>query len=143
MLYRLVAANQLRSDVDELTLVSRGHMIVIVCFSFYLSIESCSSTDFLPRSVGVLSPTYTIRAFDASADGYVRGEGCGAVLLKRLADAERDGDVILGVIRGSAVGHNGKTRNIAAPSVEGQGRVIKDAMERAGVTAAQVDYVEA
>ncbi|KXS22005.1 thiolase-like protein [Gonapodya prolifera JEL478] len=93
--------------------------------------------------VGVLSPNYMIRAFDAAADGYVRGEGCGAVLLKRLADAERDGDVILGVIRGSAIGHNGKTRNIVAPSVEGQGRVINEAMERAGVTAAQVDYVEA
>ncbi|KXS17636.1 ketoacyl-synt-domain-containing protein [Gonapodya prolifera JEL478] len=94
-------------------------------------------------NLGVLSPDFCIKAFDAKGNGYMRGEGCGAVMLKRLSDAEKDGDNILCIIRGTGAGHNGLSRNIAAPSIEGQGRVIKDALERGKLTPDDVDYLEA
>jgi len=93
--------------------------------------------------LGVLSPDFGIKGFDASANGYSRGEGSGAVLLKRLSDAERVGDNILALIRGTGAGHNGLSRNIAAPSVPGQAKVIADALARAELTPAVVDYLEA
>lgn len=93
--------------------------------------------------LGVLSPEYVLRAFDADAKGYVRGEGVGFVLLKRLSEAEKDGDSIIAVIRGSAAKHNGWTRNIAAPSVEGQCQVVVDALKRAGLGPDDIDFVEA
>ncbi|KAJ3339335.1 alpha,alpha-trehalase nth1 [Gonapodya sp. JEL0774] len=133
-----------QSEPDKHTLVGVLTFGTSNRVAYCLGLQGPSMTlDTGCSSLGVLSPTYTTSAFCASANGYVRGEGCGAVLLKRLADAERDGDTIYGVIRGSSVGHNGKTRNIAAPSVEGQGRVMKDAMARGAVTAGMLDYVEA
>ncbi|KAF2173407.1 hypothetical protein M409DRAFT_61833 [Zasmidium cellare ATCC 36951] len=70
--------------------------------------------------MGVLSPTSTCHTFDASADGYGRGEGIGAIYLKRLNDAIRDGDPIRGIIRGTAANANGKTSGITQPSAKGQ-----------------------
>ena len=66
--------------------------------------------------LGVLSSDNRSRTFDAAADGYVRGEGCGMLVLKRLADAIRSGDSVLAVIRGSAVNHNGLSNGITAPN---------------------------
>ncbi|RKN71624.1 SDR family NAD(P)-dependent oxidoreductase [Streptomyces klenkii] len=83
------------------------------------------------------------RSFAADGDGMVPGEGVGAVLLKPLAAAERDGDRILGVILGSAVNHGGKTGGFAVPSPSAQGEVIAEALRRAGAEPAGVSYVEA
>ena len=83
------------------------------------------------------------KPFSADADGYGRGEGAGMVVLKRLADAERDGNRILGVIMGSAVNHNGQSNGIAAPSTSAQDTLIRQALAASGVEAADIDYVEA
>jgi acyl transferase domain-containing protein/NADPH:quinone reductase-like Zn-dependent oxidoreductase/SAM-dependent methyltransferase len=90
-----------------------------------------------------LSPDGRCKTFDASANGYVRGEGCGIVVLKRLSDALADGDRIRAVIRGSAVNQDGATSGITVPSKSAQAEVIRQALERAGVEPNQVDYVEA
>jgi acyl transferase domain-containing protein/acyl carrier protein len=83
------------------------------------------------------------KTFDAAADGYVRGEGCGVVVLKRLSDAVADGDTILGVVRGSAVNQSGPSGGLTVPSGAAQQRVIERALLQAGVAPHEVDYVEA
>ncbi|WP_433733997.1 type I polyketide synthase [Nocardia sp. CA-129566] len=93
--------------------------------------------------LGVLSPQGRSRTFDASADGYARGEGGGAVVLKPLADAVRDGDRIYCTILGSVTNNNGRTASMPASSADGQRRLLRRACERAGVDPASVDYVEA
>ena len=95
------------------------------------------------RSGGMLSPDGRCKTFDASADGFVRGEGCGVVVLKRLADAEADGDRIWGVIRGSAVNHDGASAGLTVPNGSAQERVIGEALSRAGLEPWEVDYLEA
>lgn len=83
------------------------------------------------------------RSFGAGGDGYVPGEGVGVVVLKRLDDALQDGDAILGVIRGSAIGHGGRTSGFTVPSPVGQSEVIADAFRAAQVDLARLGYVEA
>jgi amino acid adenylation domain-containing protein/thioester reductase-like protein len=83
------------------------------------------------------------KTFDARADGYVRGEGCGVVVLKRLSDALRDGDNILAVVRGSAVNHDGRSNGLTAPNGLSQQAVIRQALQNAGVAPAQLNYIEA
>src|SRR5436190_23563178 len=91
----------------------------------------------------MLSPEGRCKAFDASADGFVRGEGAGMVLLKRLSDAIADGDPIRGVILGTAVNQDGHTNGISLPSPEAQSRLVQDACADAGVDPAQIGFVEA
>ena len=93
--------------------------------------------------LGMLSPDGRCKTFDASADGAVRSEGCGMVVLKRLRDAEADGDRIWGVVRGTAVNQNGTTAGPTVPNGRAQQRVIRDALARARVAPGQVDYLEA
>ncbi|BDA68880.1 beta-ketoacyl synthase [Calothrix sp. PCC 7716] len=83
------------------------------------------------------------KTFDASADGYVRGEGCGVVVLKRLSDAQKDGDNILAVIKGSAVNQDGLSNGLTAPNGPSQQAVIRQALKNAGLTPDQISYVEA
>jgi acyl transferase domain-containing protein/SAM-dependent methyltransferase len=83
------------------------------------------------------------KVFDAAADGYVRSEGCGMVVLKRLNDAIADGDEVLAVIRGSAINHDGRSNGLTAPNGPSQVAVIESALARAGVRPAHVGYVEA
>ncbi len=92
---------------------------------------------------GMLSPNGRCATFDAAADGYVRGEGCGILVLKRLDEAEADGDRIWGVIKGSALNQDGASAGLTVPNGEAQELVIAEALRRAAVTAAQVDYLEA
>ena len=92
---------------------------------------------------GMLSPTGRCHAFDVAADGFVVGEGCVVVLLKRLPDALRDGDRILALIRGTAANQDGHTVNIATPSVTAQTAVYRAALATAGVDACSVGMVEA
>jgi acyl transferase domain-containing protein/thioesterase domain-containing protein/acyl carrier protein len=91
----------------------------------------------------MLSPQGKCRPFDASADGYVRGEGCGLVLLKRLADAERDGDTVLAVLRATSVNQDGRTSGISAPNSQSQMACIRAALKQAGLTPDDIGYVEA
>ena len=94
-------------------------------------------------SAGALAADGRSKSFDASADGYGRGEGCGMVVLKRLSDARRDGDRVLAVIRGSAVAPGRQTDGIMAPSREAQEHMLRHACWQAGVGPESVDYVEA
>lgn len=93
--------------------------------------------------MGMLSPTGQCMTFDASANGYVRGEGAGVVLLKPLEKAIADGDAIYGVVKGTAVNHCGETYTLTYPSSVAQANVIQEAHERADVPVNTVNYVEA
>ena len=93
--------------------------------------------------MGALSQSGACHTFDAKADGYVRGEGGGVVVLKRLRDAQRDGNRILAVVRGSAINHDGRSNGLTSPSGEAQRLVIGDALADAHVSARDVHYVEA
>jgi acyl transferase domain-containing protein/acyl carrier protein len=100
------------------------------------------STVFLCKS-RALSPLGRCKTFDESADGYVRGEGCGVVVLKRLPDAVADGDSILAVVRGSAVNHDGRSSGLTVPNGLAQEALLRRALENAGVQSSEVAYVEA
>ena len=93
--------------------------------------------------LGMLSASGRCRAFDAAADGFVRSEGCGMVVLKRLSEAEAAGDRIWGVIRGSAVNQNGASAGPTVPNGPAQERVIEEALGRGSIAPAEVDYLEA
>jgi acyl transferase domain-containing protein len=90
-----------------------------------------------------LSPDGRCKTFDASADGYGRGEGCGVVVLKRLSDALADGDRVLAVIRGTAVLHDGRSGGLTVPNGAAQQAVIRAALENARIAPHEVGYVEA
>jgi len=100
-------------------------------------------TTAILQGARMLSPEARCRTFDAGADGYVRAEGCGLVVLKPLARAEADGDRILAVIRGSAANHDGASGGFTVPSGAAQEAVIRSALADAGVAPAAVSYVEA
>ena len=91
----------------------------------------------------MLSPGGRCRTFDAAADGFVRGEGCGMVVLKRYSDAMADGDRVLAVIRGTAVNQDGRSNGLTAPNGPAQEAVIRTAMAEAGVEPDELGYVEA
>jgi len=93
--------------------------------------------------VRVMAPDGRCKTFDAAADGYVRGEGCGMVVLKRLSDAIADEDNILAVIRGAAVNHDGRSSGLTVPSGTAQQEVIREAITKGGICGADVGYVEA
>lgn len=122
------------------------------------SLQNGESTLALVGGVNlILSPELTItfsqarmmagdgrcKTFDHQADGYVRGEGCGVVVLKRLSDALRDQDNILSLIKGSALNQDGRSNGLTAPNGLAQQRVIQKALQKAGITADQLSYVEA
>src|SRR5205814_1384448 len=91
----------------------------------------------------MLSPDGSCKAFDASANGFVRGEGAGMVMLKKLSKAIEDGNPIHGVIIGAAMNSDGHTNGISLPSPEAQARVVRDACADAGITPSQIGFVEA
>ncbi len=92
---------------------------------------------------GVLAPDGRIKSFSSDADGYARSEGGGMVVLKRVADARRDGDEILAVIAGSAVNHDGRSNGMLAPNPDAQAEVLRKAYQDAGIDPRTVDYIEA
>ncbi|KAB2350986.1 type I polyketide synthase [Actinomadura rudentiformis] len=92
---------------------------------------------------GGTAPDGHCKAFDASADGMVRAEGCGAVVLKRLSDAVRDGDRVLAVVRGSGVNSDGRSNGLVAPNSDAQRALLRDVYAAAGIDTRDVDYIEA
>lgn len=91
---------------------------------------------------GFMSPTGHCHTFSDAADGFVRGEGCSVVVLRRLSNAIRDGDRILAIVRGSAVNHDGTSTTLSAPNGRAQAGLVRTALERSGVDADDVTFVE-
>ena len=91
---------------------------------------------------GMMAGDGRCKTFDADADGYVRGEGCGVVILKRLADARRDGDRILAVINGSAINQDGRSNGLTAPNGLSQQAVVRQALANADLAPSQISYLE-
>ncbi|MFL6246636.1 MAG: beta-ketoacyl synthase N-terminal-like domain-containing protein, partial [Thermoanaerobaculia bacterium] len=125
-----LAAQSLRSRESDLALAAGVNLILSPIFHI-------SST-----RLGTISPDGQCKTFDASADGYGRGEGCGVVLLKRLSDALAAGDRIHALLRGSAVNQDGRSNGLTAPNGLAQEKVIQRALANAGVLPADVDYIE-
>ncbi|MBT2457717.1 SDR family NAD(P)-dependent oxidoreductase, partial [Streptomyces sp. ISL-86] len=121
--------------------LQQGECALALAGGINLVLTPARHTSF--AKTGMLSPTGSCHPFDERADGYVRGEGGGTVLLKPLADAVRDGDHIYGVIKGSAVNHSGRTRTLTHPSDDAQAQVVADAIARADVSPETIGYVEA
>jgi len=94
-------------------------------------------------SMGLMAADGRCKAFDATGDGYVRAEGCGALVLKTLSRARQDGDRILALIRGSAVNQDGRSNGLTAPRRQAQERVITQALAQAHLSPQDIDYVEA
>ena len=126
-----MACQALRSRECDLAIAGGTHRILLPHGSIALSQAS------------LLAPDGRCKTFDARADGYVRGEGCGIVLLKRLSDAIADGDDIVAVVRGSAVNQDGRTSGLTVPNGPAQQEVIRRALRNAAVDADQIGYVEA
>jgi acyl transferase domain-containing protein/acyl-CoA synthetase (AMP-forming)/AMP-acid ligase II/acyl carrier protein len=93
--------------------------------------------------IGALARDGRCKAFDARADGFVRSEGAGMIVLKRLSHALASGDRVYALIAGSAINHDGRSNGLSAPSGPAQCAVIERALERAAITASELDYVEA
>ncbi len=126
-----LAVNALRNGEADLALAGGVNLVLT------------PDTSLMLMNAGLLAPDGQCKVFDASANGYVRGEGCGIVVLKPLGAARRDGDRVLGVIRGSAVNHDGRSSSFTAPNGAAQAGVIRDALSNAGVEAAAIDCIEA
>ena len=126
-----LACQQLRSHDGEMALVAGVNSMTAPNLYIYFS------------RLGALSPDGRCKTFDASANGYARGEGCGVLLLKRLSDAQRDGDRILALIRGTALNQDGSSSSFTAPNGIAQQQVIRKALDNASLSPQQVDYIEA
>lgn len=125
-----LACQSLQSGESELAVAAGVHL----CLSPEVAV-------FLSRT-RALSPDGCCKAFDASADGFGRGEGCGVVLLKKASLARRDGDPIICEIIGASVNHDGASGGLTVPSQLAQQRLMESALQRAGITAADVDFIE-
>lgn len=119
----------------------RGESDLALCGGVNL-ISAPMATNSLAQA-GMLSESGESAAFLDHVDGYVRGEGCGMVLVKRLSDALHDHDNIVAVISGTAINHDGRSNGLTAPSGVAQQQVIRKALESAKVELHQIDYLEA
>jgi amino acid adenylation domain-containing protein len=126
-----LAVNALRNKECRISLVAGVNLMLAP----EITINFCQGR--------MLSPDGRCKTFDANADGYARGEGCGVLVLKRLSDARADGDRVLAVIRGSAVNQDGRSSGLTAPNGRAQKAVIEKALANAGLEPDQVSYVEA
>lgn len=126
-----LACQSLRNKECDLALVG-GVNLTLVPFT---TINFCKAR--------MMAPDGRCKTFDAAADGYVRGEGCGAIVIKRLSQAQKDRDKILAVIQGSAVNQDGASGGLTAPNGPSQEAVILEAIHNAGLQPQDIDYVEA
>ena len=125
-----LAIQSLRLGESDAALVAGVNLVLTPHFSIAAS------------RMHMLAPDGRCKAFDHRADGFVRSEGCGAVVLKRLTDAQADGDRIIAVIRGSATNQDGRTNGITAPNGRAQRAVVERALKDASVSPLDVGYVE-
>ncbi|RQH48212.1 SDR family NAD(P)-dependent oxidoreductase [Okeania hirsuta] len=126
-----LACQSIRNGECELALASGVNLLLSPELSISFS------------QAGMLSPDGRCKTFDASANGYVRSEGCGVVVLKSLKQAIEDRDPILAVVRGTAINQDGASNGMTAPNQSAQEAVIQKALSIAGISANQVSYVEA
>ncbi|MEO1616255.1 MAG: SDR family NAD(P)-dependent oxidoreductase [Planctomycetota bacterium] len=126
-----LACRSLQDPANEMALA--GGVNALLLPDFYVAFSQ----------LGVLSPDGRCKTFDAAANGYVRSEGAGMILMKRLGDAVRDGDRIYAVIRGSATNQDGRTEGMTVPSQAAQQTLMKSAIRNAGIQPTDVNYVEA
>lgn len=126
-----LACQSLRSGESDLALVGGVNLILTPLAHIAFT------------KLQAISPHGIVRTFDADASGYVRAEGCGMVVVKRLSDALRDGDPIMALVRGTAVNQDGRSNGFTAPSGLAQQKVIRQALANAGLQPLDVDYVEA
>ncbi len=126
-----LAVNALRNGEADLALAGGVNLVLT------------PDTSLMLMNAGLLAPDGQCKVFDTGANGYVRGEGCGVIVLKPVDAARRDGDRVLGVIRGSAVNHDGRSSSFTAPNGAAQAGVIRDALSNAGVEAEAIDCIEA
>ena len=126
-----IACQSLRSGESEMAIAGGVGMITLTDGTMHLN------------NLGFLNPEGQSRSFDADANGYGRGEGCGVVILKRLDDAIRDGNTIRAVIRGSGVNSDGWTQGVTMPSLDAQSALIKYVYESSGLDYGLTQYVEA
>ncbi|WP_434391511.1 beta-ketoacyl synthase N-terminal-like domain-containing protein [Melittangium boletus] len=126
-----LACNSLRSGETDVSVAAGANLLLAPMPQVMMS------------KVRVLSASGRCRAFDATADGFVRGEGVGVVVLKRLSDAIAAGDPVLAVIRGTAVNQDGATNGLTVPSKKAQEKVIRAALDNARLNPHDVTYVEA
>ena len=126
-----LACQSLRTGQSEIAIAAGVNLLLspVVTLSF--------------DQAGAMSPTGGCHAFDAAADGFVRGEGCGVAVLKRLSDALRDGDEVLAVVRGSAINQDGRSNGLMAPNPAAQAAVLRAACADADVEPSDIDYIEA
>ncbi|MCR5178700.1 MAG: aminotransferase class I/II-fold pyridoxal phosphate-dependent enzyme [Lachnospiraceae bacterium] len=120
--------------------IRNGECSQAICGGVNILLEPALTEAF--EKANMLSPDHRCKTCDESADGYVRGEGCGAVLLKRYSDAVRDGDTIYAVLAGSAVGQDGKSNGLTAPNGRAQEEVIGRALRNARTDPEDVGYIE-
>ncbi len=125
-----LASRSLHSRDCDLALVGGINLI--------LSEESSRTLSLIQA----LSPDGRCKTFDSAANGFVRGEGCGLLVLERLSDAQRNGRRVLAVIRGSAVNQDGRSTGLTAPNVIAQEALLREALGNAGVAPNEVGYVE-
>nr|WP_129677809.1 type I polyketide synthase [Candidatus Chloroploca sp. Khr17] len=126
-----LACESLRNGSSDLALAGGSHLMV-------------SPQGHIAQSqMQALAPDGRCKTFDAAANGYGRGEGCGVVVLRRLSDALAQGDSILALIRGSAINHDGPSSGLTVPSVTAQAALIREALANGKVDAGEVSYVEA
>jgi len=126
-----LAAMSLRCGESDLALVGGVNLILAP----EVTVDFCQA--------GMLAEDGICRTFDADASGYVRSEGCGVLVLKRLSDARREGDRVLATIRGSAVNQDGRSSGLTAPNGPAQEAVVRAALADAGLEPDDIDYVEA
>ena len=107
-----------------------------------VKLQMLTEIDVVLARAGMLAPDGRCKTFDASADGYVRGEGLGMVVLKRLSDALRDGDPIRAVVLESVLAQDGASAGLSAPNAAAQRRMIETALTRADLTPGDIDYLE-
>jgi acyl transferase domain-containing protein/NAD(P)-dependent dehydrogenase (short-subunit alcohol dehydrogenase family)/acyl carrier protein/ubiquinone/menaquinone biosynthesis C-methylase UbiE/ribosomal protein S18 acetylase RimI-like enzyme len=131
----LVAVHQaiqsLRTGQSEVAIASGASLMLAPRLSIIFS------------KAGMLAADGRCKTFDAAADGYVRSEGCAAVVLKRLDEAQRDGDRILGVLRGSCINQDGASNGLTAPNLVAQEELLQGALRDASLRPSDIDFIEA